>query len=86
MSRQEWLGHIDAKTGKMIGQGRTIPLSRLRKEDQQELTAAASSGTTLAQAVQIAEQERSGRASAAGLSAHHGKMDYLTELLERNAG
>lgn len=48
-TRQEWLGHIDANTGKLIGEGRTMPLNRLPKEDQEELTAAAASGTTLAQ-------------------------------------
>lgn len=84
-SRQEWLGHIDANTGQVLGQGRTIALSQLPKEDQQELTASAqSSGTTLAQAVQTAEQQRGGKALAAGLSARNGHVSYRTELLKGN--
>ena len=83
-TRQEWLGHIDAESGKLIGEGRTMPLNRLPKEDQEELTAAAASGTTLAQAVETAEQERGGKALAAGLSARNGKVDYRTELLQSN--
>lgn len=72
-SRQEWLGHIDAQTGQVIGQGRTIPLSSLPKENQQELTASQSSGSSLAQAVQTAEQRRGGKALSAGLSARNGR-------------
>jgi uncharacterized membrane protein YkoI len=83
-SRQEWLGHIDAQTGQVIGQGRTIPLSSLPKEDQRELTASVSSGTTLAQAVQTAERQRGGKALAAGLSTSNGQVGYRTELLKRN--
>lgn len=83
-SRQEWVGHIDASTGKMIGQGRTIALSSLPKEDQQELTASQSAGTTLGQAVQTAEQQRGGKALAAGLSARNGHVSYKTELLKSN--
>ena len=33
-SKQEWVGHIDANTGQMIGQGETVSLSQLPKEDQ----------------------------------------------------
>ena len=84
-SRQEWLGHIDASTGQVLGQGRTIARSQLPKEDQQELTASTrSSGTTLAQAVQTAEQQRGGKALAAGLSARNGHVSYRTELLKGN--
>lgn len=83
-SGQEWVGHVDASTGKLIGQGETVPLSRLPKEDQQELTASQNSGTTLAQAVQTAEQQRGGKALAAGLSARQGKVSYRTELLQSN--
>lgn len=83
-SRQEWLGHIDASTGKMIGQGRTIALSSLPKQDQRELTASQSAGTTLGQAVQTAEQQRGGKALAAGLSARNGHVSYKTELLKSN--
>lgn len=83
-SQQEWLGHIDAQTGQVIGQGKTIPLSQLPQEDQQELTASRSSGTTLAQAVQTAEQQRGGKALAAGLSARRGQVSYRTELLKSN--
>ena len=82
-SHQEWLGHIDAKTGKLIGQGKTIALSKLTKEDQKELTAS-NSGTSLAQAVQTAEQQRGGKALAAGVSARNGQVKYRTELLKSN--
>lgn len=81
-SQQEWLGHVDANTGKVIGQGRTIALSSLPKEDQQELTASRSSSTTLGQAVQSAEQQRGGKALSAGLSARNGRVSYRTELLK----
>jgi uncharacterized membrane protein YkoI len=83
-SRQEWVGHIDANTGQPIGQGRTVSLSGLPKEDQQELTASQNPGTTLAQAVQTAEQQRGGKALAAGLSARNGQVSYRTELLKSN--
>jgi len=83
-SKQEWVGHIDANTGQMIGQGETVSLSQLPKEDQQELTASQNSGTTLAQAVQTAEQQRGGKALAAGLSARNGQVSYRTELLKSN--
>lgn len=83
-SGQEWVGHVDASTGKLIGQGETVPLSRLPKEDQQELTASQNSGSTLAQAVQTAEQQRGGKALAAGLSARQGKVTYRTQLLQSN--
>jgi uncharacterized membrane protein YkoI len=83
-SQKEWLGHIDASTGKVIGEGRAIPLSSLPKEDQQELTASQSAGTTLGQAVQTAEQQRGGKALAAGLSARNGHVDYKAELLKSN--
>jgi uncharacterized membrane protein YkoI len=83
-SNQEWVGHIDANTGQMIGQGRTISLSQLPREDQQELTASRKSGTTLSQAVETAEQQRGGKALAAGLSARNGQVSYRTELLKSN--
>jgi uncharacterized membrane protein YkoI len=83
-NRQEWLGHVDANTGQVVGQGHTIPLSSLPKEDQQELTASTSSGTSLAQAVQTAEQQRGGKALSAGLSSRNGQVSYRTELLQSN--
>lgn len=83
-SRQEWLGHIDAVTGQVMGQGRTIPLSQLPKQDQQELTASQNSSTTLGQAVRTAEQQRGGKALSAGLSSRHGQVSYRTELLNSN--
>lgn len=83
-NQSEWLGHIDARTGKVIGQGETIPLSRLPKEDQQELTASTNSGASLGQAVQTAEQQRGGKALSAGLSSRNGQVSYRTELLKSN--
>ncbi len=84
-SRQEWLEHIDAQTGQVIGQGRKIPLSSLPKEDRQELTALQrSSGATLAQAVQTAQLQRGGKAVAVELSAGNGQVGYKTELLKSN--
>jgi uncharacterized membrane protein YkoI len=81
-SRQEWLGHIDANTGQLIGRGRTMPLSRLPQADQQELTAVAESGTSLAQAVRTVEQQRGGKALSASLSARNGQVGCRTELLK----
>jgi uncharacterized membrane protein YkoI len=81
---EEWLGHIDARTGKLIGKGRTIALERLRREDRQELSASSKTGTTLEQAVREAEKKDGGKALAAGLSARNGKVSYRTELLKGN--
>lgn len=82
-SQEEWLGHVDANTGQLIGQGRTTPLSQLPKEVQQELTAAQSaSGTSLGHAVQNAEQQSGGKALAAGLTTQDGKASYRMELLK----
>lgn len=82
-SRKEWLGHVDARTGKIIGQGKSIAVNELPKEDRKELTAS-TAGTSLAQAVQTAEQQRGGKALAAGLSARNGQVEYRTELLKSN--
>ncbi|MGH8297152.1 MAG: PepSY domain-containing protein [Steroidobacteraceae bacterium] len=83
-SQKEWLGHIDANTGQISGKSRSIALSQLPMEDQKELTASANAGTSLAQAVQSAEQQRGGKALAAGLSEHDGHVSYRTELLKSN--
>jgi uncharacterized membrane protein YkoI len=82
--QQEWVGHIDANTGQVIGQGQTVPLRRLPREDRQELTALPGTSTTLAQAVQTAEQQRGGKALAASLSARNGQVRCQTQLLKSN--
>lgn len=82
--KAEWLGHVDARTGQLIGKGRTVPLSRVRPQDRHALTASANAGTTLEQAVRKAEHERGGKAVAAGLSARNGAVRYRTELLKSN--
>jgi uncharacterized membrane protein YkoI len=81
---EEWIGHIDARSGKLLGRARAVKTTRLLPEDQQELTAAHSASTSLAQAVKKAERREHGRALAADMSARNGAVAYRTELLERN--
>lgn len=82
--QQLWIGHIDANSGQLIGHGETIPLSRVPKAEEPELTASQREGTSLAQAVRTAERQDGGKVLSAGLSTHDGQVSYRTELLKSN--
>jgi uncharacterized membrane protein YkoI len=80
----EWIGHVDARTGKLIGRGRTIGTTHLLPEDQQEITAASSASTSLLEAVTKAEHHEHGKALAAGMSARNGAVTYRTQILKKD--
>ena len=81
---REWIGHVDARSGRLLGRGRSLKTTRLLPEDQQELTAANAASTSLMDAVRKAEQHVRGKALAAGMSARHGAITYRTEILKKN--
>jgi uncharacterized membrane protein YkoI len=80
----EWIGHVDARTGRLIGRGRTIGTTHLLPEDQQEITAASSASTSLLEAVTKAEHHEHGKALAAGMSARNGAVTYRTQILKKD--
>lgn len=83
-SQQLWIGHVDADSGQLIGQGETIPLGQVPEADRQELTASVRSRSSLAQAVQTAERQGGGKALSAALSTQDGQVRYRMELLKSN--
>lgn len=76
-----WSGMVDAKTGQVIGQGKTTPASALDQEDKAELTALNSARTTLSAAVRSAERQHGGKAIDAGLEQSDGRVAYELRLV-----
>jgi uncharacterized membrane protein YkoI len=80
-----WEGKVDANSGQVIGQGKTIPESQLDQEDKAELTGLHNAKVALAQAVGMAEKHANGKAIDAGLEERNGKVAYEIEIVKNGA-
>lgn len=80
-----WEGAVDANTGKVTGQGKTTPESKLDAEDKAELVAFKGAKVSLTDAVRTAEQKDGGKAIDAGLEARNGGVAYELELVKSGA-
>ncbi len=90
-----WQGIIDANSGKLSGQGTTMQVSQLSKDEQTELAAVQSVRNSLQDAINAAENavqnngkvqnnngmRNNGKAIAAGLEAQNGKTWYEVQVV-----
>jgi uncharacterized membrane protein YkoI len=80
-----WEGKVDANSGRIIGRGKTIPESKLDREDRAELSGLQQAKTTLAQATSAAEAHAGGKAIDAGLEETNGKIVYEMAIIKSGA-
>jgi uncharacterized membrane protein YkoI len=77
-----WEGTVDADTGEVVGEAKTVDTSTLDPQDQEEIAALQSARVPLAGAVDAAEKKVGGRAVDAGLEGQNGKVVYVAEVLK----
>jgi len=75
-NRAVWDGTIDARTGKLIGKGRTTPVAQLDTSAKSMLARLDESYLTLAEAVVTAEDRDAGKAMSASLSETNGELRF----------
>lgn len=77
-----WEGMVDATSGQVVGQGKTIEESKLDREDKAEIDGLKGAKTSLADAVKTAEQKVGGKAIDAGLEETGGKVAFEMEIVK----
>lgn len=82
---QIWEGRVDASSGQVVGQGKTMDEAKLDNEDMAEISALKRAKTTLSDAVKAAERKTGGKAIDAGLEAAGGKVAYEIETVRNGA-
>lgn len=80
-----WEGAVDAKSGQLIGPGKTTPESALDQEDKAELAGLQQAKVTLAAAVKTAESAGSGKSMSAGLEETNGKIVYEVVVVKNGS-
>ena len=79
--RAVWEGLVDARTGQVIGQGKTTPESELDADDRGPLGMLDGLKTSLPDAIRAAEQQGNGRAIDAGIEQRNGRLTYEIEIV-----
>lgn len=80
---QVWEGRIDANSGQLIGQPRTMAASKLGSGLEHDMTALRGAHTSLTQAVSTAEQQQGGKVIMASVKAGaNGKASYSLDLIK----
>lgn len=84
--QQEWVGLIDADNGRVVGDGRMYPESKLTAEQMRDVRALRTAHTSLWQAVRDAEQHQFGAKvlQASLLAARNGKATYSLDLVQND--
>jgi uncharacterized membrane protein YkoI len=80
-----WEGVVDARSGQVIGVGKTTQESLLDQEDKAELAGLQQAAVTLAQAVDTAEKRVSGKAMSAGLEETKGQIVFEVMIVKNGS-
>ena len=80
-----WEGAVDARSGQVIGAGKTTQESLLDQEDKAELAGLQQATVTLAQAVDTAEKRVSGKAMSAGLEETKGQIVFEVMIVKNGS-
>lgn len=67
---------VDAMSGKIVHEGRAIPLRDFDRKDRTEMAALKGASTSLAKAAEAAASHAGGKAMAATLESAHGSLNY----------
>jgi len=80
-----WEGVVDAQSGQVIGVGKTTQQGLLDQEDKAELAGLQQATATLAQAVDTAEKQLSGKAISAGLEETKGQIVFEVMVVKNGS-
>lgn len=76
-----WEGLVDARTGEVIGQGKTTPENELDPDDKAQVGVLDRVKTLLPDAIRAAEQQGNGKAINGSLEQRNGKLLYEIEIV-----